>query len=109
MQAEHTRPSWARAVRVTVLCLALWWLPVVLVAAWLGWGGTHAQQGVFFSQAAVVTFGGLGVSVLLSLFVLPLIYYHSELWRARRSASWSVVRQLSTRASEPGSRSEAPG
>lgn len=36
------------------------------------------------SPMAVVTFGGLGISVLLSLFVLPLIYYHVERWRSDR-------------------------
>ncbi len=37
------------------------------------------------SPMAVVTFGGLGISVLLSLFVLPLIYYFIEDWRQRRA------------------------
>lgn len=36
------------------------------------------------SPMAVVTFGGLGISVLLSLFVIPLIYYYSEEYLARR-------------------------
>lgn len=45
-----------------------------------------SEGGELSSPMAVVTFGGLGVSVLLSLFVLPLIYYHSEMWRERRSA-----------------------
>lgn len=35
------------------------------------------------SPMAVVTFGGLGVSVLLSLFIIPLIYYYSEDYLAR--------------------------
>ncbi|MBI4395814.1 MAG: efflux RND transporter permease subunit, partial [Elusimicrobia bacterium] len=35
------------------------------------------------SPMAVVTFGGLGISVLLSLFVIPLLYYHSALWMSR--------------------------
>jgi HAE1 family hydrophobic/amphiphilic exporter-1 len=38
------------------------------------------------SPMAVVTFGGLGISVLLSLFILPLAYYHSELWREKRGS-----------------------
>lgn len=33
-------------------------LPVFGIAAWLGWESTAAQQGVFFSKAALVTFGG---------------------------------------------------
>lgn len=50
--------GWARAVRVCALCLALWWLPVLAVGQWLGWASTAAQQGLFFSKAALVTFGG---------------------------------------------------
>jgi len=55
---EHTRPSWSRAVRVLTVSLLLWWAPVFLVAAWQGWDGTLAREGVFFSKAAMVTFGG---------------------------------------------------
>ena len=52
------RATWARAFTVTALCLTLWWLPVFAIAAWLGWSSTQAQQGLFFSKAALVTFGG---------------------------------------------------
>jgi chromate transporter len=41
-----------------MLGLLLWWTPVVAAGLWRGWNGTLAQLGVFFSQAAVVTFGG---------------------------------------------------
>ena len=51
-------PSLGRVVRVIATCLALWWLPILAVGAWLGWNGTHFQQGLFFSKAAMVTFGG---------------------------------------------------
>lgn len=53
-----TQASWSRAVRITALCLALWWIPVFALAAWLGWSSTQAQQGLFFSKASLVTFGG---------------------------------------------------
>jgi chromate transporter len=56
--AEHTKPTLARAIRVTLACLALWWLPVVLLGAWLGTQHALFQQGIFFSKAAMVTFGG---------------------------------------------------
>jgi HAE1 family hydrophobic/amphiphilic exporter-1 len=49
-----------------------------------------SEGGELSSPMAVVTFGGLGVSVLLSLFVLPMIYYHSELWRERRAAAFAA-------------------
>ncbi len=50
--------TWTRTFRITALCLTLWWLPVFAIARWLGWGSTQAQQGLFFSKAALVTFGG---------------------------------------------------
>ena len=50
--------TWLRAFGITALCLVLWWLPVFALAAWLGWSSTPAQQGLFFSKAALVTFGG---------------------------------------------------
>jgi chromate transporter len=52
------KASWARSFGITALCLTLWWLPVFAIAWWLGWGSTAAQQGLFFSKAALVTFGG---------------------------------------------------
>ena len=54
----HTRPSLARAIRVTIVCLLLWWLPIALVAFFLGTDNTIFREGIFFSKAAVVTFGG---------------------------------------------------
>lgn len=54
----HTRPSWRRAVKVTTISLALWWAPVLACAAWQGWEGVLAREGVFFGKAALVTFGG---------------------------------------------------
>lgn len=52
------RASWRRAFRITGFCLLLWWLPVVAAGMWRGWDGVHFQEGVFFSKAALVTFGG---------------------------------------------------
>jgi chromate transporter len=54
----HTRPSAARAVKVTSLCLILWLGPIAALAAWPGVAGVYAQEGLFFSKMAVVTFGG---------------------------------------------------
>jgi len=53
-----TRPDWRRSARILAVCLALWWLPVALVALWLGGGHVLVQEGVFFSGASVMTFGG---------------------------------------------------
>jgi chromate transporter len=55
---EHTRPDWGRTVKVALACLAAWWLPVVAVAVLFGTDSTLFRQGLFFSKAAVVTFGG---------------------------------------------------
>ncbi|MBI5154071.1 chromate efflux transporter [Candidatus Poribacteria bacterium] len=55
---SHARPSLARAVRVSAVCLALWWTPILLAGNLTGWKTTPAAQGLFFSKAAVVTFGG---------------------------------------------------
>lgn len=54
----HTLPSRARAVKILAVGLALWLLPLVALIAWRGWGSLHAQQYRFFTQAALVTFGG---------------------------------------------------
>ncbi|MDB6066512.1 MAG: hypothetical protein JWR26_2720 [Pedosphaera sp.] len=55
---EHTKPSIARAVKVCVVCLALWWLPVLLIGAVFGRDHTLFKEGLFFSKASIVTFGG---------------------------------------------------
>jgi chromate transporter len=57
-ELSHINPSAPRALATLVVCLALWFLPVVGVAIWLGSGSVLAQEGFFFSWAAVVTFGG---------------------------------------------------
>jgi chromate transporter len=54
----HTRPSIARALKVSAVCLALWLLPIAGLALWLGADHVFVQEGVFFSKMAVVTFGG---------------------------------------------------
>ncbi|HYJ09534.1 MAG TPA: chromate efflux transporter [Polyangiaceae bacterium] len=57
-ELEHTRPNRPRAWRVLVTCSLLWALPLLA----LGWGfgleSVFVKEGLFFSQAAVVTFGG---------------------------------------------------
>jgi chromate transporter len=55
---EHAKPSWNRALRVCITWIALWWAPIILFGFWLGWTHTVVREGVFFSIAAMVTFGG---------------------------------------------------
>jgi chromate transporter len=55
---EHARPSLVRALRVTAAWLPLWLGPVALLLALLGPGNVFTRLGVFFSEVAVVSFGG---------------------------------------------------
>ncbi len=54
----HAKPSLKRAIKVCAICLILWWIPVFALGWWQGMTSTLFQQGVFFSKAAMVTFGG---------------------------------------------------
>jgi chromate transporter len=55
---EHARPTIGRALRVSAVWLALWLVPVIAIIATLGSAHTFGEIGVFFSEMAVVTFGG---------------------------------------------------
>jgi chromate transporter len=54
----HTRPNLGRGVRISILWLTLWLTPAVIIGAVRGWDSTLFKEGLFFSKAAVVTFGG---------------------------------------------------
>ena len=54
----HAVPSLGRAMRVCAICGLLWWAPILLAGALLGWDHVLFKQGLFFSKAAMVTFGG---------------------------------------------------
>lgn len=56
--AHTPAPTLARAVKVIAICGALWWAPVVIAGLTLGKHHTVTQEGIFFSKAATVTFGG---------------------------------------------------
>ncbi len=59
LELPASRPAtWVRTLTITSVCLTLWIVPLVALATWLGWDSTQAQQGLFFSKAALVTFGG---------------------------------------------------
>lgn len=55
---EPASPTWTRALRVLLIGVAVWWVPLLVVIALRGWGDTLAEQAIFFSKAAMVTFGG---------------------------------------------------
>jgi len=55
---KHAQPSWNRALRVVITWISLWWGPVLLLGLWLGPNHTLFREGIFFSIAAMITFGG---------------------------------------------------
>ena len=54
----HARPSLAWSLRVSAICLVLWLAPTALLLVTLGGDDVFSRIAVFFSQMAVVTFGG---------------------------------------------------
>jgi chromate transporter len=55
---EHAKPDTARAMRVVATWLPLWLGPVVLLLVFLGADNVFSRLAVFFSEVAVVNFGG---------------------------------------------------
>src|SRR5687768_15393901 len=66
-RAAHTRFSWPRLIKLSVIGLTLWAAPIALLASWFGWRHTLTQMGWFFTKAALMTFGG-------AYAVLPYVY-----------------------------------
>lgn len=58
VEAPAVADPWSRALRVVLVCGALWWAPVLACGLAFGWHSTFVSLGVFFSKAAMVTFGG---------------------------------------------------
>jgi chromate transporter len=54
----HTKPSWRRSLRVLLACLTCWFTPLLLISFWQGTDSVWFREGVFFSKAAMITFGG---------------------------------------------------
>jgi len=63
----HARFSWGRLWAIVGVGLALWALALGLLVSLVGWSGTLAQMGWFFTKAALLTFGG-------AYAVLPYVY-----------------------------------
>ncbi|MFO0382588.1 MAG: chromate efflux transporter [Pirellula sp.] len=55
---DGSRPALMRSVYVSAICLTLWFGPLIGVWLFFGVSSVYFQEGVFFSKAAVVTFGG---------------------------------------------------
>ncbi len=58
VQLHFVEPSWRRSLKICVIFICLWFVPLGLLAAAFGPESVYVQEGVFFSKAAVVTFGG---------------------------------------------------
>lgn len=56
--APTTRPSWRRNAWVLLVCCMLWFTPIAVCALVMGRSHPLTQLGLFFSKAAMVTFGG---------------------------------------------------
>lgn len=56
--SSKTRPTWLHSLRTILIGVTLWTAPILLAGFTLGWKHTVTEQGLFFSKAAVVTFGG---------------------------------------------------
>jgi chromate transporter len=57
-QGAHTHPSKIRTLKILLIGLLLWALPFAAIIWWNGSGSLHAHEYRFFTQAALVTFGG---------------------------------------------------
>jgi chromate transporter len=55
---HSVQPTLLRSLRIGAICLTLWLAPLLFLWMTLGWTSVYVQEGVFFSKAAVVTFGG---------------------------------------------------
>ena len=73
--ASSSSLGWRRFIKVLVVFLALWSLPIVLLGLWRGWNDTFIDIGVLFSKAAVVTFGG-AYAVLGYISQQAVSHYH---------------------------------
>jgi chromate transporter len=51
-------PGSRRTLLVLGLGLAVWWIPVLAVVMLTGAGSIYSEEGLFFSQVAVISFGG---------------------------------------------------
>jgi chromate transporter len=64
---DHARFRWSRLAVLTGAGLLMWGLPMAALGFGLGWSHPLSQMGLFFSKAALLTFGG-------AYAVLPYVY-----------------------------------
>lgn len=64
---DHARFRWSKLVKIAVVGLLLWAIPMAVLSLLYGWQHTLTQMGWFFTKAALLTFGG-------AYAVLPYVY-----------------------------------
>ena len=57
-QLHHDLPSRVRTLTILSVGLTAWAVPIIAVGLAFGWSSIFVDQGLFFSGAALVTFGG---------------------------------------------------
>ncbi len=93
--ALHTeRPSGRRSATILIIGLALWSAPVALAALAFGRSSIFVDQGLFFSGAALVTFGG--AYAVLAYVAQQAVYVYGWL------APGEMVRGLALAETTPG-------
>lgn len=73
--AQHTRFNCRYAFQVLAVGLALWCSMMLTLTVAYGWHGALTQMGLFFTKAALLTFGG-AYAVLPYLYQGAVDYYH---------------------------------
>jgi chromate transporter len=91
---HHELPSKRRSTAIVVLGLFLWFTPVALFAVFVSSTDVFVDQGLFFSGAAVVTFGG--AYAVLSYVAQQAVYVYGWL------APGEMVRGLALAETTPG-------
>ena len=72
---DHVKPNPVRTLRVSLVWLALWLVPVAALLIGLGPNNVFSQIAIFFSKMAMVTFGG-AYAVLAYVAQQAADYYH---------------------------------
>jgi chromate transporter len=57
-RSASSAPRRRRTLMVLAVGLAVWWIPLLAVVALTGLGSIYSEEGLFFSQVAVISFGG---------------------------------------------------
>lgn len=79
----------AKSMIILIIGLVLWWGPLAALGGWLGWSSTPVEQGLFFSKAALVTFGG--AYAVLPYVAQQAVEHHGWLTQAQMMAGLALA------------------